>query len=119
VNQNNLAYIWSPVKLEQMKINPRFAIPFFMTFFSVTAVMYVKGRRNLDNTAFSGKIQKISYDEKSIPDITINNVIYNLTPLRKEFKEKVRVGDKIEKKKGISVYTVTNHETGKVINFEF
>ncbi|MCX2432340.1 hypothetical protein [Pedobacter sp. GR22-10] len=102
-----------------MKINIWFAIVFFGLFFGITAVMYFNGRKELESINFSGIIEKLSYDEKNIPDVTVKGITYNLTPLRKEFKEKVRVGDLIEKKKGISVYKVTKQQTGEIINFAF
>jgi|GEM_PF-1381744 len=88
-------------------------------FFSASLFLAYKGRSNLVSTAFEGKIDSISYDEKMIPTVFVKGIRYHLTPLRKEFVQKVRVGDFIEKKSDQACYIITKQKTEEIINFEF
>jgi len=98
---------------------PLLPVIFFGIFFSVIAVLYISGRKTLETVKFNGKIEKIIYDEKNIPTVTVNGILYNLTPLRKEFKDRVRVGDIIKKESGKSTYVIIQQGTNEEIKFNF
>lgn len=92
---------------------------FFALFLGGSLILFYNGKKTLLKSSFGGKIEKITYDEKNIADVTINNVEYNLTPLRKEFKQEVMVGDSLVKIKNQSYYKVIKQGTGREIKFDF
>jgi len=94
-------------------------IIFAVIFFGVNFLLYFKYQDVLTEMAFRGRIDGIVYDEKNIPNITVNKKRYHLITFRKEFKRRVAIGDKIEKKKGARVFTVTKNNSGEVLKFEF
>lgn len=71
------------------------------------------------NTTFSGKIEKMTFDIKNIPTLTINGVEYYLTTVGNGFKQEVMVGDFLVKIKNQSYYKVIKQGTGREIKFDF
>ena len=102
-----------------MQIKTLFPIIFFGIFFATTAVLFFNGRRELEDVGFNGKIEKLVYDEKNIATVTVKGISYHLTPLRKEFKAQVRIGDVIKKAKGASTYTILKENSSEIIKFDF
>ena len=95
------------------------AIIFAVIFFGVNFLLYFHYQEVLTDMAFKGTIEGINYDEKNIPDITVNNKRYHLRTFRKEFKKRVAIGDKIEKRRGAHLFTIIKKDSQEVLNFEF
>jgi hypothetical protein len=102
-----------------MKIKFLLFALFLIVYLGGSLLFYAKGRKDLIKASFKGTIEKITYDEKSIADVYVKGEKHHLTILGKEFKQRVRVGDFIEKKTGVAFYTIKKPATGEIINFKF
>ncbi len=71
----------------------------FILFFIFIFYGYYKGRAQRKSYHFSGIIEKITYDVKMIPYLTVHGKSYYLSPLR-DFGKKVKVGDSVIKLSG-------------------
>ncbi|MEB0261367.1 MULTISPECIES: hypothetical protein [unclassified Mucilaginibacter] len=66
------------------------------------------------NYEFKGVIEKISFNEKKTPTITVNHSEYALGSGWR-FNEKLGVGDSILKAKNSLIYTLIKKKTGEIV----
>jgi len=66
------------------------------------------------NYQFNGIIEKIDYNEKKTPTVTVNSKSYGLSTSWR-FNERMNVGDSFVKEKDSMIYKLINFKTGEVI----
>jgi hypothetical protein len=68
---------------------------------------------------FNGVIEKVSYDDKGDPSITIKGKIYDLTSNSWNFNHLICKGDSLKKDSGKLAIKLVKHKNGKVIIFDW
>ena len=71
----------------------------FALFYLSVFFLYQRGKAQKKAFHFSGVIEKIRYDVKMIPYLTVHGETYYLSPLG-DFDKKVKVGDSVIKLSG-------------------
>ena len=85
----------------------------FMVFLSIMNTRSFK--RNLF-FEFDGTVEKVIYDAKGIPEVTVKGKTYYISA-EYNFDYKIQKGDRLKKKRGSNIYTLTKQKTGEVIDF--
>ena len=92
-----------------------FIIVYGITCILVLAYWFLSGReidrKNL-NTDFTGKVERIEYDIKQFPTVTVNDSTYYIGY---DTDNQIDIGDSIIKKKGADFYTLIKHKTHRII----
>ena len=85
-----------------------------VSFFVIVWLLTIRADIIEKGYQFNGIIEKITYNEKKIPEITVNGKAYGLSTSWR-FNEKMSVGDSLIKEKGLLNYKLIKYKTGKVI----
>jgi hypothetical protein len=85
-------------------------ILFFMTAMVLNIISTIKEK----NFKFKGVIEKIDYNEKKTPTVTVNDSSYSLSTSCR-FNERMKVGDSLVKEKDSQLYELIKDKTGDVI----
>ncbi|MGY3214527.1 hypothetical protein [Mucilaginibacter sp. HD30] len=109
---------------EYQKVNKKYAILVFIVFVIVCILMLVdtiirvrEGARKYLNMDFAGTVDRVEYDIKQFPTITLKGKIYYIGS-GYNTDHQIEIGDSLIKKKGSMVYKLIKHNTGSVILFK-
>jgi hypothetical protein len=91
------------------------AVVIFITYFSYTSVTAEKAYHRY---TFNGIVDKVTYDEKSIPSVTIKGKTYYLGSSYWNFNHLISEGDSIKKDSGDTIVKLVKHENWKIIIFD-
>lgn len=98
--------------IEKNKLRKYLIIGFL--FFLALKVLSVISDIKEKNYQFNGVIQKIEYNEKKTPLVTVNGKSYGLST-NWRFNERMNVGDSLVKEKDSVTYRLIKYKTGEVI----
>lgn len=85
-------------------------------FFIVTFFNFLGGKFQRKALHFSGVIEKIRYDKKMIPIVTVNGKSYYLSALG-SFHKEVNVGDSVVKHRGDLKLKIVKRD-GEILKYE-
>ena len=103
------------------KFNRKFRYIYLLAFVAFIAYMFYSDKKGKEielNYKFNGVAEKVIYDEKSVPIVTINGQLYNLGAPTWNFNHLISKGDSLEKDSGSFAIKLTMHKNGRVLIFD-
>jgi len=103
---------------KRKKLYVAFSI-FVTILFSLTIVYWLKASLKADNAnlnvEFSGLVDRVDYDIKQSPTVTVNNEGYYIAGYNTNHQ--IKIGDSIIKKRGSDVYKLVKSGSKEVVEF--
>ena len=103
------------------KFNKKFRFVYLLVFIAFITYMIDSSRRARNivlNYHFNGVVDKVHYDGKSIPTVTINGKDFYLGSTSWNFNHLISPGDSIEKDSGILMVKLIKYKSRRVLVFD-
>lgn len=106
---------------EYQQVNKKYAMVAVIIFIIVCIVMVLdtiirkrEGDRNNLNIDFAGRVERVEYDIKEFPTVTLRGGTYYIGS-GYNTNNQIEVGDSLTKRKGSDVYILIKHNSHKTI----
>lgn len=92
---------------------------FFTLLFLLAGYIFISTNLNRQKNLsyhFDGLVQKVDYDTKMVPTVTVDGKTYILSA-GYNFNQKIERGDRLKKSNGSTIYILIKSNTWEVIKF--
>jgi hypothetical protein len=103
------------------RFNRKFRFVYLAVFIGFIIYMIhsdIRATRLVSSYHFNGVVDKVEYDGKSIPTVTVNGKDYYLGSTNWNFNHLISRGDSIEKDSGILMVKLIKQKSGRVLVFD-